>query len=324
LPMGRSTAGGWRCRMAPGAAKSRRVSRKSVGVSGKSVRVSHSACEAGGRPDASMGAQRGRGPPTPGPRGAAWPSPAMSPIGAHRTRRHYRRPAATSDQRHAVRATSCQVPLPAPPAVPPGRGHRFPGSHGPTEQKVKEPWLTLRCHPKSSAPTIAPPAMSRMPKEPERRWNPANPRPQHLPVPGAPHAREFAQAHARRRSSLVPVLVETPKEPKSRRNQGEFALWRGGSPAPGARSAASILAPCETAMLENRRNPRAAEIQVNPPWCRDERTRRTGQAKASGPSMQEQAARWSKRGGGCDRTLTLAHSMGVSRAVISDVIGRGS
>jgi hypothetical protein len=94
----------------------------------------------------------------------------------------------------------------------------------------------------------------------------------------------YGGAAARRQAPAAyeTAMLETPKEPKSRRNPGESAM---------------------------------VSVRTNPPNC---------QAKASGPSMQEQAARWSKRGGGCDRTLTLGHSMGVSRAVISDVIGRGS
>jgi hypothetical protein len=42
----------WSHMMVHGDAEMRRVTLKSVGVSGKSVRVSHSACEAAGRPNA--------------------------------------------------------------------------------------------------------------------------------------------------------------------------------------------------------------------------------------------------------------------------------
>jgi hypothetical protein len=102
--------------------KMRRVSRKSVGVS-------HSAWEAGGKPDAGRGVARARPPgATDAPVGRApRSSPAMPPTGA---------------------------PPPAPPAAPPAsRAVAGTDSHGPTgpsEWKVNAPWLTLRYRPDRS------------------------------------------------------------------------------------------------------------------------------------------------------------------------------
>jgi hypothetical protein len=59
-------------------------------------------------------------------------------VGAHTTPAPTPRPAATSTS-----ATPSVPPLAkcrGPPPAAAGCWHRFPGSHGPSEQKVKEPW----------------------------------------------------------------------------------------------------------------------------------------------------------------------------------------
>jgi hypothetical protein len=133
-------------------AKMRRMSRKSVRVSEKSVGVSHSAREAGGRLDAGM---TGDDAPASLPRCCAPRAGSMAIIsdaadrrpcdpGAATPTHHYPRPAARPDHR-----TRLAPPAPAPPPAPPaaaGRRHRFPRSHGPAEHEVNKQCLTLRCH----------------------------------------------------------------------------------------------------------------------------------------------------------------------------------
>jgi hypothetical protein len=87
-----------------------------------------------------------------------------------------------------------------------------------------------------SAPTIAQPAMSRMPKEPEKPPESCEPAPAPPGGTGAPHAGEFVPCPCEAPQRARAMLAETPKEPKSRSNPGEFARWRD-CPAPGARSA---------------------------------------------------------------------------------------
>jgi hypothetical protein len=142
-----------------------------------------------------------------------------------------------------------------------------------------------------------------------------------------------ARRPARRR--FVRALCEAPAArscqcwPKHQRNPraaGIQANARDGGTARRQAPAAqkSILTLCEAARLKtpkepkNRRNPGESSMvpgRTNPP-------NRSGEGVGTRPAMKDQAARWSKRAGGCDQTLTLGHSMGVSRAVISDVIGR--
>jgi hypothetical protein len=132
------------------------------------VGVSHSPCEAGGRAGCRHGGRmwRGNAPPPMRPAGRApWSSPPMLPVCAHD-------PGAAPPAGRSY-ATSRNTTRPPPPAAA-ERGHRFPRSHGPSEQKVNEQWLTFRCH-ETPAPGSAPagprPA-SRTPKEPESRRNP--------------------------------------------------------------------------------------------------------------------------------------------------------
>jgi hypothetical protein len=209
----------------------------------------------------------------PMPAGTSWLSPAMSPIGAHTTPAPTPRPAATSDQRHTVRAASCQVP-PNPPAAA-GRGHRFSGSHGPSEQKDKEAWLALRCHPKHHRDRLRP---SHRPRCQECQRNPKAAGILRTRARGnsrcarRPARRRFTRAM---RGAAARSCHCWPKNQRNPRAAAIKANSRYGR-QPGARrppAQKSILAPYEKAMLETPKEPRAAEIQVNPLWCRDERTR---------------------------------------------------
>jgi hypothetical protein len=170
------------------------------------------------------GAYHGRGPDITDARGAGLPG-HHQPCRSLRTRPRYADPyLATRTPRHPR-----QAPPPAPPAAA-GRRHRFPGSHGPTERKVNEQWLTLRCYPRAwprSAPTVAQPAISKIPRNPRVAGTPANSakagplrrarwsaRPQIHPCPCGPPQLSRADE------------AEQPKEPKSRRNPEESSLGR--------------------------------------------------------------------------------------------------
>ena len=100
--------------------------------------------------------------------------------------------------------------MPPPARAPFGyRRHRFPRSHGPSEHKVKTPWLTFRCHPRPS-PALAPaaprPAMSTMPKKPETRRTPRESASAGPPA-GTDRRRadQSALPHAPRRNLHVPT-----------------------------------------------------------------------------------------------------------------------
>jgi len=195
----RKNASGWR-RNASGCPENR------SGCRIRPVRQAAGRMPAGGvaraRPPDTTEAPAGRAP---------WSSSAMSPIGAHRTPAPLPR-APTSTPRPGTPT----LPPPAPPAAA-GRRHRFPRSHGPSEQKVNEQWLTFRCH-ETPAPGSAPagprPARSRIPKEPETRRNPGESASAGPPgMPDRAARRRIRHAHASRRRPMRPDA-----DRKNRRN----------------------------------------------------------------------------------------------------------
>ena len=111
-----------------------------------------------------------------------------------------------------------------PPARSPlgRRGHRFPRSHGPPERKIKATWLTLRCpaNPRRSSAQTAParPARGARGRDAEGTREPQE----------SARNRRTCRRAKRRRIGAGPaprqsMLTDTPKEPESRRNPGEFA-----------------------------------------------------------------------------------------------------
>ncbi len=117
-------------------------------------------------------------------------------------------------------------PLVLPPAARPlplgRRGHRFPRSHGPPERKIKATWLTLRCpaNPSRSSAQTAParPARGARGRDAEGTREPQE----------SARNRRTCRRAKRRRIGAGPaprqsMLTDTPKEPESRRNPGEFA-----------------------------------------------------------------------------------------------------